>query len=88
MPIPKLIADDDLFDKEQTRNIAYAESWVTVKMLLGTKARLPPFRRYLETIRLRRTPAERVKDFRDTLGDLDEQDREVKQYAETIIRKL
>jgi hypothetical protein len=88
VPIPKLIADDDLFDKEQTRNIAYAESWATVKMLLSTKARLPPFRRYLETIRLRRAPAERVKDFRDTLGDLDELDREVKQYAETMIRKL
>ncbi len=88
MPIPKLIVDDDLFDKEQTRNIAYAESWATVKVLLSTKARLPTFRRYLETIRLRRVPAERLKDVRDTLGDLDELDREVKHYAETMIRKL
>jgi hypothetical protein len=87
VPIPKLIADDDLFDKEQTRNIAYAESWTTVIMLLSTKDRLPRFRRYLETIRLRRAPGERLKDVRDTLGDLDELDSEVKHYAETMIRK-
>jgi hypothetical protein len=87
VPIPKLIADDDLFEKEETGNIAYAESWATVNLLLSTEARFPRFRRYLETLRSRHAPAERLNDAREALDDLDELDREVKRYAERMIRK-
>ena len=47
IPISQLIADDGVFRKPETAQIAYAESWVLVHYLMETEERLPKFRAYL-----------------------------------------
>jgi hypothetical protein len=87
LPIAKLLTEDGLFDGKETMNMAYAECWTMVHTLLSTEKGLPEFRRYLDLIRLRRDPANRLKDARKALGDLDELDGEVSRNAVRLIRR-
>jgi Protein of unknown function (DUF1570) len=87
LPIAKLLTEDGLFDGKETMNMAYAECWTMVHTLLSTEKGLPKFRRYLDLIRLRRDPANRLKDARKALGDLDELDGEVSRNAVRLIRR-
>jgi hypothetical protein len=88
LPITKLLTDNGLFDGKQTMNMAYAECWTMVYTLLSTEKGPPKLRRYLDLIRLRRGPANRLEDARKALGDLDELDGEVSRNALRLIRKL
>ena len=88
LPITKLLTDDGLFDGKQTMNMAYAECWTMTYTLLSPEKGPPKFRRYLDLIRLRRDPVNRLEDARKALGDLDELDGEVSRNAVRLIRKL
>ena len=74
IPIDKLLADDSLFEKPETEQLAYAEASVFVHYLLKTPTVLPKFRAYLDAIRPRRGDAQRLADATAQLGDLDRLD--------------
>ena len=86
-PIARLLTNDGLFDKKETMNMAYAESWTMLYTLLSTEKGPPKLRRYLDLIRPRRDPANRLQDARNALGDLDELDSEISRNASRLIRR-
>lgn len=85
IPVETLLTDDALF-QGINEQVAYAEGWVLVHYLLKTSAMLPKFRAYLDAIRPRRDPLQRLADARAHLGDLDRLDGELRKYASGLIR--
>jgi hypothetical protein len=85
IPVEMLLTDDALF-QGVNEQVAYAEGWVLVHYLLKTPAMLPKFRAYLDAIRLRRDPLQRLADARAHLGDLDRLDGELRKHASGLIR--
>jgi len=85
---PRLLTEDTLFEGEKTAQLAYSEAWALVNSLLKTPAALPRFRAYLEAIRPRRTPSERLADATTHLGNLDALNQAVRKHCGRLIRQL
>jgi hypothetical protein len=81
IPLAKLFADDNLFDKEETEQLAYAEAWLLVHYLLMTAAKLPNFRAYCAGIPPAGGPGRRLKYAETQLGSLKKLDEDVRGYA-------
>ncbi|MDG3006662.1 DUF1570 domain-containing protein [Paludisphaera mucosa] len=90
IPVRDLIADDAVLRSGLYSRVmlGYAESWALVHYLLNDKDRLPGFRDYLKALRSRTKPGHRLDDARETLGDLDELDRDLQAYAVRLVRSL
>jgi hypothetical protein len=86
IPLDKLLTDDGLFQKQETEQRAYGQAWVLVHYALRTTAVLPRFRSYLDAIRPRRAPAERLTDARAALGDLQALHRELRKHAARALK--
>lgn len=88
IPVHDLFASDKPFTEEATQQLAYAQSWVLVNYLLRTSTKLSKFRLYLEAIRQRRKPDERVKDAEAHFGNLARFDKELKKHASKMMRTV
>lgn len=81
IPIAKLLAEDGLLEAEETRDAAYAESWLLAHAFLKDSARVPKFRAYLDALRKKPDPKKREEVAREHLGDLDRLDHELRLQA-------
>ncbi len=75
LPVTDLLSKDDLLNQEETMQIAYAQAWAFIHMIMQSKEDQARFVKYLDAIRPRRNAAQRVADFEAHLGpaaDLDE----------------
>jgi hypothetical protein len=88
IPLERLLVEDELLNDPQDQNVARAESWVLVHLLMTDRALLPKFRDYLDAIRPRRDASDRLDDARATLGDPEALDRALAQHANRLMRKL
>ncbi len=90
IPVAALLSDDSilragLYGRVQ---LAYAESWALIHMLLNDEARLPGCRDYLAALKTRKTAEHRLDDARTHLGDLDRLDRDLQARAVRLARAL
>lgn len=81
IPIADLIADDKVFDAEATVQLAYAESWLLIHMLIKTTAKRPALRAYLKSMPAEASEANRVACAEKALGSLADLDHELKRHA-------
>ncbi len=81
IPAADLIASDKVFDADATVQLAYAESWVLIHMLIKTAARLPALRAYLKGMPAETSEAKRLGHAEKTLGSLSDLDRDLKRHA-------
>ena len=79
--LPRLLAEDGLFEDAAAQNVAYAAAWSFVHAHLTDKARLPKFRAYLAAIKGRKDWSHRLDDASAHLGDLDKLNDEIRKYA-------
>jgi hypothetical protein len=84
IPIADLLADDDRFDRSETAQLAYAESWLLVHLLLKTQAWHPKFQAYLAGIR---GAKKRVEYAEAQLGSLRKLDQDVRRHAKPLISR-
>ncbi len=85
-PLSRLLTDDALFQEEASQQFAYAEASVLVHHHLKSTPAIPRFRAYLNKIRPRLEPSQRLADARSTLGDLTQLDRTVRNHARRLIQ--
>jgi len=88
IPMRDLFSDDVILrsGKGDWVLLAYGESWLLVYYFLKDQALLPRFREYLKAIQPRRTTDHRIADAQTHLGDLDQLDRVLRQYAVRLER--
>jgi hypothetical protein len=82
--VSRLITDDSLFDKPETEQLAYAQSWLLVHALMNSQTRREQFKKYLAALRGRREASQRLKDAAAAFGDLDRLDQELIKYYTTL----
>jgi hypothetical protein len=78
---------DSLLDDLETRDVAYAESWLLIHYCLKSPAMLPKLQAYLAAIKPRRNAEHRLEDARAHLGDLKKLDDDVRRYRTRPIGK-
>lgn len=76
--LESLLTDEALFERAETQNTAYAQSWLLVDHLMRDPRRRPRFQFYLERIRPRRDPGRRLEDARAAFDDLNVLARELR----------
>lgn len=81
IPVKQLLAEDDLFENEQSEQMAYSEAWLLVYEMMQKPANAKRLRAYLDRIRTRSNPGKRVEDAEDVFGNLDRLDTELKRAA-------
>jgi len=86
IPIADILADDDVCEGAKTVQRAYAESWLLVHYLIKTVAQLVKFKAYLAEIPVATGAAKRLEYAEARLGSLKTLDREVKRYAQKMMR--
>jgi len=88
IPMRELFSDDAVLDAGKADRVllADAESWLLVYYLLKDQEVLPRFRQYLNDIQARRTADRRIADAQTHLGDLDQLDRVLREYAVRLKR--
>lgn len=86
IPTADLMVHDDLLNDPDTQQLAYGQCWLMVHHFLQDSASLPRFRAYLNAIRARKSPDQRLDDAREHLGDLDRLDRNLARAANRLIR--
>ena len=82
----ELLADDELLELPRTEQLAYAQSWAMVHLLMQPEW-APKFRKYLELANTRRSPKSRVDDATKQLGPLEVLDTELKKHVNKLMRK-
>lgn len=78
IPLATLLAEDKLFNEVRTQQVAYAECWLFTNKMMRDKTRLPMFRAYLEALRQKPDPKNRVVLATTHLGDLEKLDNEIR----------
>jgi hypothetical protein len=87
IPLTKLVADDGLFDKSETAQLAYAESWLLVHRLM-TPAWRSKFQAYLAGLpKAGAAQQVRVEYAEARLGSLRALDQEIKRHAKDLLRR-
>ncbi|ODT98135.1 MAG: hypothetical protein ABS79_06395 [Planctomycetes bacterium SCN 63-9] len=84
--VSTLIAKDEVCEAAETRQLAYAESWLLLSMMIKQKDKLPRLHAYLDRLRKPRENVDRVRDAEADLGSLDRLNRELKNYAKPYLR--
>jgi hypothetical protein len=85
--LSKLVADDTLFDKPQTAQVAYAESWLLVHRLMTPEWR-PKFQAYLAGLpKAGQANQGRVDHAEASLGPLRILDQQLKRHARDLLRR-
>jgi hypothetical protein len=84
IPISEVLANDDLCRNEETRQLAYAESWLLVHYLMT--ARRAKFQAYLGELPAGDPAAKRIKYAEERLGPLKTLDRDVVRHAQKLMR--
>jgi len=82
-PVDQLLADDRPFLLDsfaRLKNLAYAQAWLLIDYLMKDRSRLEGFRAYLEAIRPRIDPEQRLDDAERHLGDLDRLNQDLATY--------
>ncbi len=87
IPIAQLIADDGLFRKPETTDLAYAEAWLLVNYLLKTPAQLPKFQAYLAGLPKLVDAKKRVEYTEARLGSLEALNQGVRRYRQRLPRR-
>lgn len=80
----RLLTEDKLFDDMTMEQQAYAESWLLIYELMQSKAGAKKLLAYLQAIRPRRDPGQRVADAEGALGDLTRLDNALKKRARLL----
>lgn len=83
----RTLFEDEVFDDPRSEQLAYAQSWLLVDVLLRDAELLPKFRSYLQTIQPRRDGRLRIQDVEATLGDLDVLERKIRNDAINASRR-
>jgi hypothetical protein len=78
--VEQLLLQDKLLDDLDTRDVAYAESWLLIHYCVKSPGMLPKFQAYLAAIKPRRNAEHRLEDARAHLGDLKKLDEAVHRY--------
>jgi hypothetical protein len=88
IPMRDLFSDDAILrtGKGDWVLLAYGESWLLVYYFLKDQALLPRFREYVKAIQPRSSADHRIDDAQTHLGDLDQLDRVLQQYAVRLER--
>jgi Protein of unknown function (DUF1570) len=89
IPVDRLLADDEWFNKPETTQLAYAEAWLLVHFLMDTEERLPRFRAYLAGMPEpgKGAALTREKHAETELGSLRDLDLAVRRHAQRIGRR-
>jgi hypothetical protein len=87
IPLANLIRNDDLLNQPESEQLAYAQSWLLIHMLLQTEPNAAKLRAYLDAVRPRREASQRLDDAATHLGDLDALDAELRRYANRLLRR-
>jgi Protein of unknown function (DUF1570) len=85
-PVAQLLVDDRPFFGPR-KKAAYAEAWLLIDCLMTDRSRLEGFRGYLEAIRPRIGPGHRREDAERHLGDLDQLDRDLRNYSVRLLTR-
>ena len=90
IPVDRLLTDDATFRGGSVgkAQLAYAESWAFVHMLLNDEDRRAGFRGYLAALKTRKDAEHRLDDARTHLGDLDRLDRDLQIHVVRLVRAL
>ncbi|RUL89547.1 DUF1570 domain-containing protein [Tautonia sociabilis] len=86
IPLADLIGGDHPFQKEETVQLAYAQSWLFVFGLIRNDQATERFRAYLEALRDVERPRPRVELAEEHLGDLARLDAMLPQFAARLSR--
>jgi Protein of unknown function (DUF1570) len=87
IPIDKLLSDDGVFEKEETEQVAYAESWLLANHLLKRGSpQLTKFHAYLAKIAKPDGAKTRAQIAEEELGSLENLNREIYRSAQKLIR--
>jgi hypothetical protein len=81
-----LLADDELLELPRTEQLAYAQSWALIHLLMQP-AWAPKFGSYLELANTRRDPKSRLDDATKKLGSLAGLDNELKKHVNKLMRR-
>lgn len=73
-PASELIANDDLFDRDETVQMAYAQSWLLVFALMKENRSVERYRSYLKALREPTEVQNRLELVREHLGEPDQLD--------------
>jgi hypothetical protein len=85
IPLSRLLKDDPLFEDPKTEQLANAEAWLLFHYLMTNPARLRKLRAYLAGIGPAGKPKRNELAAKE-LGSLDALDRDVRKYAQKLIR--
>lgn len=86
--LARLLKDDDLFDRGETAQLAYGQSWVLTHSLLKNRSDQPRLRAWLEEIRAPGPPPDRLETAEKHLGPLDQLDERLKRETRALLRGL
>lgn len=87
LPLRDLLNDDPFDSPDQaTVDLAYAQSWLLIYWLLDRPERTSKFRTYLDAIRPRNDPLNRLLDIETHLGDWAQIDQDLARFARRLAR--
>ncbi len=85
LPLRNLVENDDWFTRRPTNErvlLGYAQSWALFRMLM--EERSPSLRRYLAVVYERRSPDQRLADFVDAFGALEQVEARYQVYLRDL----
>lgn len=87
LSVKDLIETDDLLDGQATEQLAYAQSWALIHMLMQTDEDQVKLRAYLDAIRQRTEASQRVADVEAHLGKIDELDARLGKAIAKLVKR-
>jgi Protein of unknown function (DUF1570) len=88
IPLEQLLGDDELFFKQETAQVAYAESWLLVSSLLkGPPARLQKFQAYLAGLPKVGEPRKRIEYAESQLGSIRSLEKDIHRFRLSLPRR-
>jgi hypothetical protein len=86
-PLAELLTQDHLLDDAATAQLAYAQSWAFIHMMMQTDADQKKMASYLAAIRSRRNEMNRATDFEAAFGTITELDTRLEKYVTKLARR-
>jgi hypothetical protein len=85
--VEDLIKRDELLEGPDTRQQAYAQSWLLVHMMMRSREDARRFRAYLTAVGMRGDASERIADVRAHLGEAADLDASMKRHANRLLNR-